>query len=242
MTSGSVAGAEMITFFAPASRCLAASSRFVNRPVDSITTSTPRSPQGSAAGIALGEHLDPLAVDDDRVVAARRPRPGSARGRVVLEQVGERAARRVMSLTATNSRSAPASWAARNRLRPIRPKPLIPTFTFAIRSPLESILSCSARRSRSGAHPGREDRPSSSSHRTRAAGPAPRRPCRPAPTPPSQAALTAERPLAEKHTCPEPAPAPSRAKAKNTGRTMPQAITASSSRCRRQPSEPSTES
>ncbi len=48
--SGSVAGAEMITFFAPASRCFCASSRFVNRPVDSITTSTPNSPQGSAAG------------------------------------------------------------------------------------------------------------------------------------------------------------------------------------------------
>ena len=39
------AGAEMITFFAPASRCFAASSRFVKRPVDSTTTSTPRSPQ-----------------------------------------------------------------------------------------------------------------------------------------------------------------------------------------------------
>ena len=50
VTSGPVAGAEMITFLAPASRCLAALSRSVNRPVDSITTSTPRSPQGSFAG------------------------------------------------------------------------------------------------------------------------------------------------------------------------------------------------
>ena len=50
MTSGSVAGAEMITFCAPALRCFAASSRFVKKPVDSITTSAPRSPHGSAAG------------------------------------------------------------------------------------------------------------------------------------------------------------------------------------------------
>ena len=40
----------MITFLAPASRCLAAFSRSVNSPVDSITTSAPTSPQGSAPG------------------------------------------------------------------------------------------------------------------------------------------------------------------------------------------------
>src|SRR3954463_16790839 len=50
VTSGSVAGAEMMTFLAPASRCLAASARLVKKPVDSTTTSTPRSPQGSAPG------------------------------------------------------------------------------------------------------------------------------------------------------------------------------------------------
>ena len=48
--SGSVAGAEMTTFFAPASRCFWAPSRSVKIPVDSSTTSTPRSPQPSAAG------------------------------------------------------------------------------------------------------------------------------------------------------------------------------------------------
>ncbi len=35
----------------------------------------------------------------------------------------------VRSLTATHSMSAPCAWAARNTLRPIRPKPLIPTRT-----------------------------------------------------------------------------------------------------------------
>ena len=48
--SGSVAGAEMTTFFAPASRCFCAPARSVKKPVDSSTTSTPRSPHGSAAG------------------------------------------------------------------------------------------------------------------------------------------------------------------------------------------------
>ncbi len=40
----------MITFFAPASKCLAASARFVKRPVDSTTTSTPSSPHANCAG------------------------------------------------------------------------------------------------------------------------------------------------------------------------------------------------
>src|SRR3954465_6257585 len=35
----------------------------------------------------------------------------------------------VMSLTPTQSMSAPAAWAARKRLRPIRPNPLIPADT-----------------------------------------------------------------------------------------------------------------
>src|SRR5262245_26538071 len=43
-------GADTITYGAPASRCAAAWSRLVNRPVDSTTTSTFRSPQGSSLG------------------------------------------------------------------------------------------------------------------------------------------------------------------------------------------------
>ena len=48
VTSGSFAGAEMITLSAPASRCFEALSRSTNSPVDSITTSAPRSPQSLA--------------------------------------------------------------------------------------------------------------------------------------------------------------------------------------------------
>src|SRR5215210_850249 len=63
VTSGSVAGALMITFLAPASRCLAASSRFVKKPVDSITTSAPTSPHGSAPGLRRAEHVAPDAPE-----------------------------------------------------------------------------------------------------------------------------------------------------------------------------------
>ena len=48
--SGSLAGAEMMTFLAPASRWSVALSRAVKKPVLSTTTSTPRSPQGRLAG------------------------------------------------------------------------------------------------------------------------------------------------------------------------------------------------
>ena len=88
--SGSVAGAEMTTFFAPASRCFWAPSRSVKKPVDSSTTSTPRSPHGSARGVALGEHPDLLAGRAQRPVgeldlALERPE-----GRVVAQEVRHR--------------------------------------------------------------------------------------------------------------------------------------------------------
>src|SRR5207237_5316508 len=55
VTSGSLAGAEMTTFFAPAWRCLDAVAVSRKRPVDSTTTSTPSSFHGSAAG-SFTEH------------------------------------------------------------------------------------------------------------------------------------------------------------------------------------------
>ena len=81
----------MITFWAPAARCLRASAALVNRPVDSITTSTPRSPQGSAGGIALGQHLDlPGRRPGSRRRRPRRPRSSVPSSGVVLEQVRQR--------------------------------------------------------------------------------------------------------------------------------------------------------
>ena len=48
--SSSVAGAEIITFFAPAVICFLASAALVKWPVDSRTTSAPTAAQGSSAG------------------------------------------------------------------------------------------------------------------------------------------------------------------------------------------------
>ena len=47
LTSASVEGAEMITFFAPAVRCLLANALLRKNPVDSMTTSMPNCCQGS---------------------------------------------------------------------------------------------------------------------------------------------------------------------------------------------------
>ena len=52
------AGAEMITFFAPASMCAFALVASVKKPVDSMTMSTPRSFHGQLGGVLLREHLD----------------------------------------------------------------------------------------------------------------------------------------------------------------------------------------
>ena len=80
----------MITFFAPASRCLAAASRLVKSPVDSITTSTPRSFHGSVRRVPHGQALEPLAVDHDVLVGRRHVVRQPTQDRVVLQQVRQR--------------------------------------------------------------------------------------------------------------------------------------------------------
>ncbi len=127
VTSGPLAGAVMMTFFAPASMCFAAPSRAVKMPVDSNTTCTPRSFHGSCAGSFTDRTLNsspstemPSAV---AVTAASRfPSTESyfSRCASVLALV--------RSLTATKSMSVLPS-AARMMLRPMRPNPLIPTRT-----------------------------------------------------------------------------------------------------------------
>src|SRR5215831_6676611 len=101
--SSPLAGAEMITFRAPAVRCAAAASREVNRPVDSITTSMPRSPSAVTSTSSL-------------------PSTVSYFSRCAL------VAGSVRSFAATISISLPcAAWTARQKFRPIRPNPLMPT-------------------------------------------------------------------------------------------------------------------
>jgi hypothetical protein len=66
--SSPLAGAEMITFLAPAWMCAPALSASVKRPVDSSTTSTPGRPT-AAWRVLLGEDLDLVAVDRDAPLA-----------------------------------------------------------------------------------------------------------------------------------------------------------------------------
>src|SRR5579859_6444872 len=129
--SSPLAGAEMITFRAPALRCAAAASREVNLPVDSMTTSTPRSPQGSAAGsfsamIRISESPARMMLPSAVTSTSSLPSTVSYLSRCAL------VAGSVRSLAATISMPLPcplacAAWTARQKFRPIRPNPLMPT-------------------------------------------------------------------------------------------------------------------
>ena len=125
------AGAEMMTFLAPASMCACALVASVKKPVDSTTTSAPMSPHlrlpGSrSANAAISWSPTLMVVSVDVTSASRRPRIVSnlsRRARVLLS---------VRSLTPTISMSAPDARTARKKLRPIRPKPLMPTRTVMV--------------------------------------------------------------------------------------------------------------
>ena len=126
--SSSLAGAEMMTFFAPASRWARAVGPVVNRPVDSITTSTPRSRHGSLAGSRSARILIDLSPTrmlspDTDTSSARVPRTVSYLSRCAIVAMSPRS----FAATISIPRSPSTALAARQKLRPIRPKPLIPT-------------------------------------------------------------------------------------------------------------------
>ncbi len=122
----------MITFSAPCARCFAACARSRNSPVDSITTSTPSSPQGSSPGSRIASTSSgrpSTSIDPSRSTTepGKGPRIESYLSRWASVRLS------VRSFTATHSTSpssaSPRALAARNTLRPIRPNPLIPTRT-----------------------------------------------------------------------------------------------------------------
>src|SRR5271169_801568 len=126
--SSSLAGAEMMTFFAPASRCARAVGPVVNRPVDSITMSTPRSRQGSLAGSRSARILIVLsparmASPDTDTSTGRVPRTVSYLSRCAMVAMSPRS----FAATISKPRSPSAALTARQKLRPMRPNPLIPT-------------------------------------------------------------------------------------------------------------------
>ena len=134
MTSGSLAGAEMRTFLAPASRCFWAPARSVKNPVDSSTTSTPRSPHGRLAGsrsenIFISSPPALMTPSPSSTSPAKGPRTESYFRRCAMVFASPR------SFSATISTSAPSCCCARKKLRPIRPKPLIPTRVAMLLSP-----------------------------------------------------------------------------------------------------------
>ena len=91
MTSWPFAGALMMTFFAPASRCAAAFSLSVKRPVHSSTMSTPSSFHGSFAGSFSARILIVLPPIVERAFARpSRAWLGAAVDGVVVVEVRER--------------------------------------------------------------------------------------------------------------------------------------------------------
>jgi hypothetical protein len=128
--SSSLAGAEMMTFFAPASGVRPPVGPVVNRPVDSITTSTPRSPQGSLAGSRSARIL--IDLSPTRIVSPDTDTSCGKRAEhgVVLQQVRHRGdVAQVVRRDDLDATVAVRALTARQKLRPIRPNPLIPSMS-----------------------------------------------------------------------------------------------------------------
>src|SRR5882672_4604272 len=155
--SGSLAGAVITTFLAPACRCFEVMARSRKTPVDSTTIPTPISPQGRVAG-SLAEQtrtsrpLTKIASPLAFTSACSVPWTESCLSRWASVLAAAR------SLTATTSRSEDSS-AARKKTRPMRPNPFTPTRT-AMGAPFPVCLglsnTSSPRRSLIIASPGGE--------------------------------------------------------------------------------------
>merc|ERR1719375_2345548 len=123
--SASLAGAEMITFFAPPSVCFRQPSVVVKAPVDSQTYSTPTLPHGISVGSRVAERVmgRPLTMRPSLVtstVPLKRPWTVSCSSKYFMYSgdIGE-----LMCLRTKSSRSI----AMRATWRPMRPKPLMPS-------------------------------------------------------------------------------------------------------------------
>src|SRR6266581_6760363 len=130
--SGSLAGAVITTFLAPACRCFEDVALSRKIPVDSTTMSTPISPHGSVAGslaeqTRISRPLTKIASPFATTSASSAPCTESCLRRWASVLASAR------SLTATASISGVSS-AARKNTRPIRPNPLTPTRTPMVRS------------------------------------------------------------------------------------------------------------
>src|SRR6266849_2449668 len=128
VTSGCLAGAEMITFLAPAEKCFSAEARSVNRPRHSSTTSTFSAFQGRAAGsLSAVTSISFPSITSPFSVAVTFP--GKVRWTESYLNKCASADGLSMSLTATTSSCSPRANAARMMQRPIRPNPWIANLT-----------------------------------------------------------------------------------------------------------------
>merc|ERR1719198_2537764 len=123
--SASFAGAEMITFFAPASTCFRQPSVVVNAPVDSQTYSTPAAVHGISVGsrVAESETSMPLSLRPVSVISQvpeKRPWIESYSIRYFMYS-GERGELMCLTMNASRSMAMRTTW------RPMRPKPLTPS-------------------------------------------------------------------------------------------------------------------
>jgi hypothetical protein len=130
--SSLVAGAEMMTFFTDPCRWALALVASVKMPVDSTMICAPVEVQSSLAGSLSAKTLIDLPSTviesaEEEISFFRLPRIESYLSRCAS------VAGLVRSLTATISMSGLPS-AARKTLRPMRPKPLIPTFTAIVKT------------------------------------------------------------------------------------------------------------
>ncbi len=144
VASASPAGAEMMTRLAPPFRWAAAFSRDVNRPVDSMTMSTPLSAHGISDGSRSASFLTsrpsiekPLSLCS-MSFARVRPTESCFNKKAIVSASPKG------SLTATSSTFAcsPRARIALVNERPMRPNPLMPTRT-AIRFSSEPAVSWS---------------------------------------------------------------------------------------------------
>merc|ERR1719198_796979 len=124
--SASLAGAEMMTFLAPPSMCFMQSGVVVKAPVDSQTYSTPVSFHGISVGSRVAERvtLRPLTSRPPSTISqvpGKRTCTVSCSSRYFMYSgdMGE-----LMCLSTNDSRS----MAMRTTWRPMRPKPLTPSF------------------------------------------------------------------------------------------------------------------
>ena len=135
VTSSLVAGAEMMTFLTVVPRWALALVASVKRPVDSTTICAPTEAQSSLAGSRSAKTLIFLPSTEMKSSPCGDVVLQIAKDGIVFEQMSERC--RAGEVVYGDKIDLGIAERGAKTLRPMRPKPLMPTFTAMIR-----LLSC----------------------------------------------------------------------------------------------------